>query len=224
MLKSRTESDLSLKDYNRYKNALLNDYKENGIDISALSEQELNDKVLEEAMSDVQALALGLSAGANSKYGYVSINQVSNDLYAITNIDGEVVYKSAEQIGKRYIDASKDVLAQKTIQPNFGKRSPLSSGRGVKFDLKRDNRGNTYWEIESDKDIFQGLATKEELRDAAYKFLLGNRDNKVVLTDGNGNNIEFIRLSADEFTYGRGSQELYASTNDNLNIYEKKCV
>ena len=98
----------------------------------------------------------------------------------------------------------------------------LSSDRGVKFDLKRDNRGNTYWEIESDKDIFKGLTTKEELRDAAYKFLLGNRDNKVVLTDGNGNNIEFIRLSADEFAYGKRSQELYDLTNDNLNIYEKK--
>lgn len=53
LLKSRTESDLSLKDYNRYKNALLNDYKENGIDISELSETELNDKILEEAMSDL---------------------------------------------------------------------------------------------------------------------------------------------------------------------------
>ena len=53
LLKSKTESDLSLKDYNRYKNALLNDYKQNGIDISILTEQELNNKVLEEAMSDM---------------------------------------------------------------------------------------------------------------------------------------------------------------------------
>ena len=53
LLKSVTESDLRLADYERYKKNLLSDWKEAGIDISALSEPELKNAILEEAMSDM---------------------------------------------------------------------------------------------------------------------------------------------------------------------------
>ena len=90
-----------------------------------------------------------------------------------------------------------DVVFAKSSSPNYA--------------LKRDGKGNEYWEIDSGKDIFKGLNTPEEYRNAAYKYLISNRDNKVVVNDGNGRDIIFIRVSAEEFTQSKESKDLFSN-------------
>lgn len=80
---------------------------------------------------------------------------------------------------------------------------------GERFAIKKDGKGREYWEIESGKDIFKGLKTPAEYRDAAFAFLISNRDNKVVVKDKSGKEITFIRLSAEEFTQSQESQKLF---------------
>lgn len=90
---------------------------------------------------------------------------------------------------------------------------------GVSYAIKIDNKGNKYWEIETEKDIFKGLCTVSDYEDAAYSFILGNRDNKVVYEDINGKKIKFIRLSAKEFTNSDESKLLKKEMPD---IFKKK--
>lgn len=81
----------------------------------------------------------------------------------------------------------------------------------TKFHLRKDNKGNEYWQIDSEKDIFKGLKTKKEYVDAAYNYLIKNRDNRVTVKDKKGREIQFIRLSAEEFTNSKESQHLYGN-------------
>ncbi len=71
-----------------------------------------------------------------------------------------------------------------------------------------DQYGNAYWQIESEKDIFKGITNTKELRNAAYNFILrGDKGEKIVdLIDGE--KLEFIRISAKEYVYGKASQSL----------------
>ena len=93
-----------------------------------------------------------------------------------------------------------------------GKNRTGVSGDGkTQYVVKRDGKGREYWQIDSGKDIFKGLTKPEEYRDAAFAFLISNRDNKVVVKDKNGKEIIFIRLSAEEFTNNTESQDLFVN-------------
>lgn len=96
-------------------------------------------------------------------------------------------------------------------------RSTDSAKEGVKYAVQNDNKGGKYWEIDTEKDIFKGLKTKEEFRDAAFNFLIGNRDNKVVYEDKNGEKIKFIRVSAREFTRSEESSRYYKNDPETFN-------
>lgn len=86
------------------------------------------------------------------------------------------------------------------------KRKGNTSGTDLKYSIKHNSNGKEYWCIESDKDIFKNLKTPKEFANAAYDFLLSNRDNRVTVKDKNGKEITFIRLSAEEFTNSKESQ------------------
>ena len=96
-------------------------------------------------------------------------------------------------------------------------RSTDSAKESVKYAVHTDNKGRKYWEIDTEKDIFKGLKTKEEFRDAAFNFLIGNRDNNVVYEDKNGKKIKFIRISAQEFTRSKESTEYYKNAPETFN-------
>lgn len=71
-----------------------------------------------------------------------------------------------------------------------------------------DANGNAYWQIESNKDIFKNIKSTKGLKNAAYNYILrGDKGNKIVgLIDGQ--DLEFIRVSANEYVYGKQSQLL----------------
>ena len=96
-------------------------------------------------------------------------------------------------------------------------RSTDSAKENVKYAVQNDNKGGKYWEIDTEKGIFKGLETKEEFRDAAFNFLIGNRDNKVVYEDKNGEKIKFIRVSAEEFTRSEESKGYYKNDPETFN-------
>ena len=78
----------------------------------------------------------------------------------------------------------------------------------VKFSLKKDRNGNTYWQIETGKDIFKNLSTPKQFEAAAFNYILGQRDNNKIVEAIDGKKMSFIRLSAREFTNSDESQML----------------
>ena len=89
----------------------------------------------------------------------------------------------------------------------------------VKFSIGHDKNGNKYWHIETGKDIFRGIREKEKMREAAFDYIIDNRDHQVIVEDLDGRKIEFIRLSAEEFTRSEESQDLYEKDPE---IFKKK--
>lgn len=100
------------------------------------------------------------------------------------------------------------VDAGNNFQANKGQKNTTSEG-DVKLQAREvDSNGNEYWQIESNKDIFKGIKSTKALKNAAYNYILhGDKGNKIVgLIDGQ--NLEFIRVSAKEYVYGTQSQNL----------------
>ncbi len=83
-----------------------------------------------------------------------------------------------------------------------------TDGPDVLYQIERDDNGHEYWHIESDKDIFKDLKTTNELKSAAYNYLLhGDKGTEIEgLIDGE--NLDFRRVSAREYVYGTDSMEL----------------
>lgn len=139
-----------------------------------------------------------------------------------TNTRDKNYDKNAGEIEARDVAKRADLTAEerKNTRPDVDREDVVfSENRGESYVVKKDAKGNEYWEIDSGKDIFKGLNTPEEYRDAAFAFLISNRDNKVVVKDDLGNEIIFIRLSAEEFTNSRESQDLF---NNNQTMFEQK--
>lgn len=78
----------------------------------------------------------------------------------------------------------------------------------VYFLIEHDENGHEYWQIESDKDIFKGLKKTKELQDAAYDYILHGYKGEEVSGIVDGENLKFIRRSAEEYLYGEASEEL----------------
>lgn len=122
----------------------------------------------------------------------------------------EAIIEEMESIDRERAQRIKEGRTEST-------RSTDSAKENVKYAVQNDNKGGKYWEIDTEKDIFKGLKTKEEFRDAAFNFLIGNRDNNVVYEDKNGKKIKFIRVSAQEFTRSKESTEFYKNAPETFN-------
>lgn len=122
----------------------------------------------------------------------------------------EAIIEAMESIDRERAQRIKEGRTEST-------RSTDSAKENVKYAVQNDNKGGKYWEIDTEKDIFKGLKTKEEFRDAAFNFLIGNRDNKVVYEDKNGEKIKLIRVSAEEFTRSEESKGYYKNDPETFN-------
>lgn len=72
-------------------------------------------------------------------------------------------------------------------------------GDGVRCSFKNDNNGKRYWYIETQKDIFKGLKTNREVEKAAFNYIIGLRDSKVVLDAIDGkkcNSFELVQRNS----------------------------
>ena len=117
---------------------------------------------------------------------------------------------TATQVPKKVIKKISKLVPDENAESNKKTASGTKvQDSGERFALKKDGKNREYWEIDSGKDIFKGLTKPEEYRDAAFKFLISNRDNKIVVKDKFGKEIIFIRLSAEEFTQSIESQTLF---------------
>lgn len=149
-----------------------------------------------------------------------SIKQFMADA-TLNHTVAEVFAEDTEQLNrmvKLWTDAFKGA-AMSEVQSIAKENTDTESSGDVKYSIEEDKSGNKYWHIESHKDIFKGLTTPEEYRDAAFSYLIGKRDKKVVVKDSMGNDIVFIRLSAEEFTHSEESSDLF---NKNPEMFSKK--
>ncbi len=90
------------------------------------------------------------------------------------------------------------------------KKAASQSG-GVQYSWKNDAKGNKYWHIDTEKDIFKNLKTPRQLEKAAFNYIIGMRDTNVVVDAIDGKKMSFIRLSAEEFTNSEESKSLFAN-------------
>lgn len=140
-------------------------------------------------------------------------NQAARDAYGV----GLDTLKQAKNLLQKALKDSADVVADKSDSVhNFEKDARYENNVKRKNSVKMDSKGNSYWQIETDKDIFKGISAVKELQNAAYDYILnGDKGDKVVgLIDGK--NLEFIRVSAKEYVYGD------ASTNLTTEEYKQK--
>lgn len=90
------------------------------------------------------------------------------------------------------------------------KKAANNSGE-VQYSWKNDSKGNKYWHIDTEQDIFKKLKTKHEFEKAAFDYIIGMRDKNIVVDAIDGKQMSFIRLSAEEFTNSEESKDLYAN-------------
>ncbi len=116
--------------------------------------------------------------------------------------------KERDQIRKLFVEAFEG--ANKNFEEANRRGNAISEQtENIRYSARElDSDGSEYWQIESEKDIFRGINETSALRKAAYNFILhGDKGNKIFgLIDGK--NLEFIRVSAREYVYGRQSQTL----------------
>lgn len=79
------------------------------------------------------------------------------------------------------------------------------------FDFKNDNEGKRYWNIETEQDIFKNLKTTSELKKAAYDYILNGEKGQKVTEIIDGKPLEFTRIGAKEYVYGKQGQKLAQS-------------
>ena len=143
----------------------------------------------------------------SKRNGYESVKEYIKSLNRYSyyeRIAGEVEARDVANRGEF------DAEQRKNTRPDIDREDVVFADNSTaSYEIKRDKNGNEYWQIDSGKDIFKGLSNPEEYRDAAFEYLIANRDNKVVVKDDVGRDIIFIRLSAEEFTRSEQSQDLF---------------
>ena len=141
------------------------------------------------------------------------VNDLLNS-YEATSTEARIMREYKEQLQK----ASKvwDEMLKKSVEANqsleksgaYEHKKSTSEGDVLEQAKELDSNGNSYWQIETEKDIFAGIDTVNELQKAAYNFILnGDKGNKIFGTI-DGAKIEFIRVSAREYVYGEASKTL----------------
>lgn len=144
------------------------------------------------------------------------------ELYAGTRMDAEEIWeecicdflgdinifsKSANGslVVNELINQTQAIVKEQKAEPNQTRGSPDAEGKASR---EIDADGKSYWQIETDKDVFANLTNIKDLQKAAYKFILhGDKGSKIVdIIDGE--RLEFIRISASEYVYGSDSTKL----------------
>ena len=105
----------------------------------------------------------------------------------------------------KLINQTQAIVKEQKAEPNQTRGSPDAEGKASR---EIDADGKSYWQIETDKDVFANLTNIKDLQKAAYKFILhGDKGSKIVdIIDGE--RLEFIRISASEYVYGSDSTKL----------------
>ena len=115
-----------------------------------------------------------------------------------------------DEVLKRWDKMLADVAEQNKARKESGAVEKETSAEKRVLEQAReiDSDGNSYWQIETDKDIFKGIETVKGLQDAAYNYILnGDKGDKITdLIDGK--ELNFIRVSAKEYVYGEASKTL----------------
>ena len=145
------------------------------------------------------------------------------DVSALTRIKKTLSVMKKRFTGKdKYLYRKADDLFKAFTKVMAGQKSMggATESKSVKRSaLAHDKDGNRYWYIETEKDIFKDIKSKKEIRKAAYDLLLSNRDRNVILEDIDGKKIEFIRISAEEFT---NSEESKALAQNDFSTFKQK--
>ncbi len=226
---------INFRDY--CETALKNDYGEElkGDEaIKRLTELKYRDYMSSDEMSDKEKAAFDNEAAERE----IVADFVANRLLGGIGADGKFereAYEALKELSEyhrsgfqRFVDWIKELINKIKGQPTFKDMadeleylnkqianvydSKVSTNKtthvGDKHYIAYDSKGNKYWKIETEKDIFKGLKTTEEYKEVAYKYILGMRNNNVVVDAIDGKKMSFIRLSAEEFTHSEESQEL----------------
>ena len=101
-------------------------------------------------------------------------------------------------------------LYQKALNSVNGQKNNASGE--TQYSLKRTPNGETYWEIDTEADIFRDIKGYKELKTKAYEYLLNGDKGRRIETLIDGEPLEFRRISAKEYVYGRQSQTLDSET------------
>jgi len=86
---------------------------------------------------------------------------------------------------------------------------------------------NTCIKINTDKDIFNGIEDVKKLQRLAFDYILNGNTNYEIITDIIDNKvIKFVRISAQEYVYGKQSRLLGESdkNNDGFYLYKMRIV
>lgn len=108
--------------------------------------------------------------------------------------------KLAKMLAEEMKKAGEKQRAEKTSRGNEGEK--------VLYSVRKDAKGKEYWHIDTQKDIFRGIHRIAELKKRAYDYILHGEKGEEVNALINGKQLEFLRISAREFVYGRQSQSL----------------
>lgn len=108
--------------------------------------------------------------------------------------------KLAKMLAEEMKTAGEKQRAEKTSRGNEGEK--------VLYSVRKDAKGKEYWHIDTQKDIFRGIHRIAELKKRAYDYILHGEKGEEVNALINGKQLEFLRISAREFVYGRQSQSL----------------
>lgn len=82
----------------------------------------------------------------------------------------------------------------------------------TKFAMKDNKKYGSYWEVETKKDIFSGINSKRGLQQAALDYIIkGNKNFEVIKDVINGEEIQFRRISGQEYIYGTSNEKLSTS-------------
>lgn len=226
LLKSVTESDLRLADYERYKKNLLSDWKEAGIDISALSEPELKNAILEEAMSDmmgeiindpetIRKIALEDKNLAERIMAYLKdfIEQIRT-LFDENDAEIQSIFHNYEQVKAVYQEVVAQSNGRVDGDTNLSDITYLStSSKNLANNTKKGY--NEYWKTDLTKSQLKivegwirqtGSSEATRITDTAnwYKGRLDGEDLFVIYSTENSNNPTILY----EVKGGKASSEL----------------
>lgn len=144
------------------------------------------------------------------------------DITLENEITGYNVFGTLEQQDKMYEEITnimKDIINKKNTSLQI---NPLDEqNNAISFSNRKDTELGNYWQVEDSKDLFKGITKTKDLQTKAYQYILNGDNNFERITDKlNGKDIQFIRVSAQEYVYGRNAQEL--TKNDGQKAYNKK--
>ena len=85
----------------------------------------------------------------------------------------------------------------------------------TKYAIEKSKKYGSYWQVETNKDIFNNIKNRKTLREKAFDYILnGNKNFKEIIDKIDGKEVQFRRISAREYIYGTNAQKL---SNQNYN-------